>query len=316
MDEHKSDILIIGAGMAGLTCATALTANGCSVTILDKGRGPGGRMAARRAEIAGETISFDHGAQYFTARNRWFLDAVDVWEKLGVVARWPAAGVDAWVGVPGMNAPVRAMAEPLDVRWNARVTSLGRDGEHWQAATHEGSFLAERLLVAIPAEQAYELFKSNVPELAAIAGAVKSEPCWALMVAFDKSLDLQADVVRDESGPISWAARNSTKPERKGTECWVLHASPGRSRELIGREGDYVAGIMLDDFFRQQDIAPVQPIHIVPHRWLYAKPAKIAGEPARYDAEAGIGIAGDYLHSARVEGAFLSGHALAEKVLA
>jgi predicted NAD/FAD-dependent oxidoreductase len=44
-------------------------------------------------------------------------------------------------------------------------------------------------------------------------------------------------------------------------------------------------------------------------------PAAIAGEPARYDADQRIGIAGDYLHSPRVEGAFLSGRALAERVL-
>ncbi len=45
-------------------------------------------------------------------------------------------------------------------------------------------------------------------------------------------------------------------------------------------------------------------------------PGSIIGEPARYDAAARIGIAGDYLHSPRVEGAFLSGRALAERVLA
>ena len=35
-------IAIIGAGMAGLTCATRLTENGHEVTVIDKGRGPGG----------------------------------------------------------------------------------------------------------------------------------------------------------------------------------------------------------------------------------------------------------------------------------
>ncbi|MEL6529341.1 MAG: FAD-dependent oxidoreductase, partial [Pseudomonadota bacterium] len=86
MDEHFSNILVIGAGMAGLTCATKLVAAGHSVTILDKGRGPGGRMAARRAEIAGETVSFDHGAQFFTARDQDFLQVVSAWETQGAVA--------------------------------------------------------------------------------------------------------------------------------------------------------------------------------------------------------------------------------------
>ncbi|MEM1053678.1 MAG: FAD-dependent oxidoreductase, partial [Pseudomonadota bacterium] len=66
MQSHPCDTLIIGAGMAGLSCGTALAAGGIDVCLLDKGRGPGGRMATRRAEIGGQAVSFDHGAQYFT----------------------------------------------------------------------------------------------------------------------------------------------------------------------------------------------------------------------------------------------------------
>ncbi|MEL6486923.1 MAG: FAD-dependent oxidoreductase, partial [Pseudomonadota bacterium] len=42
MDGSHSDIAIIGAGMAGLACASALTAAGHKVQVFDKGRGPGG----------------------------------------------------------------------------------------------------------------------------------------------------------------------------------------------------------------------------------------------------------------------------------
>ena len=78
MDGH-CDILIIGGGMAGLSAATALAAVGQRIIVLDKGRGPGGRMAARRAEIGGEQVGFDHGAQYFTARDPRFQAEVARW---------------------------------------------------------------------------------------------------------------------------------------------------------------------------------------------------------------------------------------------
>ena len=55
-------------------------------------------------------------------------------EAAGVAARWPAAGENAWVGTPGMNACVKAMAEPLDVRWSLRAERLQRDGAHWRVA--------------------------------------------------------------------------------------------------------------------------------------------------------------------------------------
>ena len=153
------------------------------------------------------------------------------------------------------------------------------------------------------------------PDLAAIAARVISEPCWAVMAAFEASLPLEADSLREPAAAISWAARNSSKPHRTGAETWVLHASPKRSREVIDLPKDYVAELLLADYFAQAGIDPVEPVHIAAHRWLYAQPASLKGEPARYDEAAQIGIAGDYLHSPRVEGAWVSGSALAQRVL-
>lgn len=314
MDKTHSEILIIGAGMAGLSCAGALAKAGREVRLLDKGRGPGGRMAARRAEIAGETVSFDHGAQYFTARDAAFREVVAGWQDQGVVAPWPAAGDDAWVGIPGMNGPIRAMGLEHDVRWGVRAVSLNREGDLWHVDAGEESFTAGTVLVAVPAEQAAELLAEASPDLARIPANVRSAPCWAVMAAFGERLGIEADGLREPQAKISWAARNSAKPSRTGGETWVLHASPQRSAEIIDLPKEDAAKVLLDDFFAQTGTAPQEPVHLVAHRWLYAMPAAVKGEPARFNADLRLGIAGDYLHSPRVEGAFLSGRALAEAV--
>ena len=316
MDGHNSDFLVIGAGMAGLSCATEIARGGASVIVLDKGRGPGGRMAARRVEISGETVSFDHGAQYFTAREPAFRAVVAEWEAAGVVARWPTAGEDAWVGTPGMNAPIRAMAQPLEVRWGTRAERLSREGAGWRVETDGGVFTAAQVLVAVPAEQAAVLLADVAAELAALAGSVESAPCWAVMAGFAEGLPIAADTFRSETAPVSWAARNSAKPGRSGAETWVIHASPARSREVLDWPKEKVAEALLADFFAATGIAPATPQHCDAHRWLYALPQALSGEGARYDAVAGIGIAGDWMHSPRVEGAWLSGRTLAAKVLA
>lgn len=316
MDNNHSDILIIGAGMAGLSCAGALAKAGREVRLLDKGRGPGGRMAARRAEIAGETVSFDHGAQYFTARDAAFQEAVAEWHAQGVVAPWPAAGEDAWVGTPGMNGPIRAMGLEYDVRWGVRGHTLSRMDDGWFVDAGEDSFTADTVLIAVPAEQAAEILVNVADDLASIAASVKSAPCWAVMAAFAERLPIEADGLREPQAKISWAARNSAKPQRTGVETWVLHASPERSRKIIDSPKEEAAEHLLADFFTQTGVAPRKPVHLVAHRWLYAMPAAVKGEAARYDAKLKLGIAGDYLHSPRVEGAFLSGRALAEAVLA
>lgn len=310
MDGH-TDILIIGGGMAGLSAATALASSGRRIIVLDKGRGPGGRMAARRVEIAGEQVSFDHGAQYFTARDPAFREAVACWEAAGVAVRWAAAGDDAWVGTPGMNACVKAMVEGLDVRWGVRAEQLVHDGTQWRVEAGEQSFAAATVLVAVPAEQAAVLLADAAPDLAALAVGVTSAPCWAVMASFAERLDHVSDTFRSDTGPISWAARNSAKPGRAGTETWVIHASPARSRELIDLAKDEVAQILLADFLNATGTAPAVPQHLDAHRWLYAQPEARKGEGARFDAALGLGIAGDWLHSPRVEGAWLSGRALA-----
>lgn len=321
MQSNHSEILIIGAGMAGLSCATALGKEGRDVRLLDKGRGPGGRMAARRAEIGGQSVSFDHGAQFFTARDPAFKEAVSAWHAGGAVAPWPAAGEEAWVGTPGMNGPIKAMigagegAQRLNVHWGVRALSIAREDAGWHVDAGEQKFTSQQLLIAVPAEQACELIEPLSPQLAAIPAGVVSAPCWAVMAAFEGRLSIEEDALRDPQAAISWAARNSAKPGRMGEECWVLHASPARSREIIDSPKEEAANLLLSDFFAQTGVEQKTPSHIAAHRWLYAMPAKVEGEPARYDRELCLGIAGDYLHSPRVEGAFLSGRALAEAVL-
>ena len=80
----SSRIAIIGAGIAGLACATALRQAGFQVSLFVKSRGAGGRMSTRR----GADWQCDHGAQYFTARNPEFRAQVTRWEQAGVAAHW------------------------------------------------------------------------------------------------------------------------------------------------------------------------------------------------------------------------------------
>ena len=146
-------IAIIGAGLAGLSAAQALVATGHTVALFDKARGPGGRMSTRRTEAAQGMAFFDHGAQYFTARDPGFAAQVARWEAAGSAARWPAAGEGAWVGTPGMNAIIKHLAADHPVRWNCRIDSIARDGAHWQLAHSDGVETADAVIVAVPAEQ-------------------------------------------------------------------------------------------------------------------------------------------------------------------
>jgi renalase len=67
------EVAVIGAGIAGLTCAQKLQQAGKSVVLIDKSRGLGGRLATRR--LAGTHA--DHGVCYLQAKGDRFQHWID-----------------------------------------------------------------------------------------------------------------------------------------------------------------------------------------------------------------------------------------------
>ncbi|WP_242140259.1 FAD-dependent oxidoreductase [Sphingomonas sp. TREG-RG-20F-R18-01] len=304
-------IAVVGAGIAGLSCAEVLQAQGHVVEVFDKGRGAGGRMATRRVASAAGEIAFDHGAQYFTARDPAFAAMVERWRSEDVVAHWPSAGDDAWVGTPGMNAVVKAMAQRFDVHWNSRVETIRRVGAGW-ALDPLSDATFDAVVVAIPAEQAAVLLEAPDATMATAARACSSAPCWTAMVAFHQRVAIAADIVK-QSGIIGWAARNSAKPGRGGPEAWVIQGSPQWSRDhLEDAQSDVVDALLAALAAEAIDPLP-EPILRIGHRWRYARVA--AGDAgALWNDAARIGAVGDWLLAPRVESAWLSGRKLAERI--
>ena len=304
-------IAIVGAGIAGLSCATRLREAGHAVSLFDKGRGPGGRMATRRMTSDAGDIAFDHGAQYLTARNPAFVAAMHDWAATGVVARWPAAGVDAWVGTPGMNAIVRHLAANATVFWNHRVEQVERSDAGWHL--DEATSVFDAVVIATPAEQAAPLLAPHDPIMASEALACRSAPCWTAMLAFAAPLDLRGDFIRN-APPIAWAARNSAKPGRNGPEAWVVQADAAWSAEHLEDTADSVAGALtaaLEPYLGSPLPAIVAR---AAHRWRFAR-ANALDLGCLWNDEERIGAAGDWLVAPRVESAWLSGRYLGDRIL-
>ncbi len=307
------EVAIIGAGMAGLSCAHRLASVGHSVRLFDKGRGPGGRMSARRVELDGETLQFDHGAQFFTAHDERFLRQLEAWEADGVVAPWPQAKAGAWVGTPTMNAPVKAMAAAADVQFGVRIETVRAVGTGLKLVGPEAPReIFDAVLCAVPAEQVSPLLGEYAPAIAAQAQRTVSDPCWTLMAAFDSRPDLP-DTLR-HAGAIGWAARNAAKPGRGAAECWVVQASPEWSREHLEDDKQVVVERLLEALRERAGGALPALRHADAHRWRYALSGK-AGQGAIWNPDSRIGACGDWLRGPRVEGAFLSGWELAQQVI-
>ena len=307
-------IAVIGAGIAGLACAAALRDAGVAVAVFEKSRGLGGRIANRRTDAA----SFDHGAQYVSARGSAFRDYLDIAVAGGHAGDWDPRGdlgagpLRRWVGQPGMSALVRPLAEGLEIHFACRVEGLARAAGGWRLVLADGREAGPFTGVAVtaPAPQARELAGEAV---AADLAEVRMAPCWAVMAAFEAPVQASFDAARPAGRPLAWAARNASKPGRdRRPDTWVLHADPDWSRERLEDDPPAIGPLLLAAFEALAG-APLPPAcYTAAHRWRYAMVEAPLGRSHLFDGEAGLGLAGDWCLGPRVEAAFDSGRALAQ----
>jgi predicted NAD/FAD-dependent oxidoreductase len=317
--------LVVGAGLAGLACAEALQEAGWAVTCVDKGRGAGGRASTRRRDAT----RFDHGAQYVTASDPAFSAWLSRRVEAGALAPWTAPLVrlspagsapltprDRFVGIPGMSALLKGEAEAQRVRFGLRVAALRRGPDGWQALTDEGDELGPFALVAVatPAPQAVALLSDAAP-LADQVATVEVAPCWAVMASFAHPLDLGwgGAAIEHPDSPLSWVAHDGSKPGRGAASTYVLHGSPAWSAAHLEAEpGEVVEGLLsaLGDL-----VGPLpEPTHATAHRWRYARTTRPLDVPCLWDSDLQIGYCGDACLGAKLESAFLSGRALAQRI--
>lgn len=338
------NIAVVGAGMAGIACARTLAQAGHQVSVFEKSRGYGGRMATRASPFG----TFDHGTQYFTVRDPrfelaldtapglckpWSANAVRVLDAHGRVAEAALPALEPhWVPSPGMNALVRHWAEPLHgsgrVALQTRVTRLepdALDAGRWQLRTTGAEDTRQvysgfdAVVLALPAAQARELLQASgqAPALAQQLEPVTVAPCWTLMLAFPHAvqpglttLGPQWSAARSLHHRVAWLARESSKPGRDPIERWTVQASADWSQEHLEDAPARVQAKLLKAFAEITGIRAT-PVHADTHRWRYAKTTRPLGRTHLWDAQARIGLCGDWCLGHRVEDAFLSGLELA-----
>lgn len=329
-------IAVIGAGLAGLTCARHLQERGHSVIVYEKNDAVGGRMSTRQTELGG----FDHGAQYFTATSEPFKEEVAAWRKAGWVVPWegklvtlekgkpkPAGRSNAstrLVAVPGMAALGTQLAQGVALRTGQAIRSLERFDDQWLLAVQcdtvpidasAGPF--DAVVIATPADQAMPLLQPH----STLAGQVGQEhlaPCWALILGFQQALGLDYDGAWVQGSRLRWIARDTSKPQRRPGEHWIGHASPEWSLEHLDDDPERVKEKLLKAF-HEATASHVQPVYADVYRWRYAQATSTLPGDCLWDAASRVGVCGDWFAagldgSGRVENAYLSGRALAEAV--
>lgn len=304
--------IIVGAGMSGLSAAHTLRASGWEVLILDKGRGPGGRMATRR--LSGAVL--DHGAQFFSARDLRFASLAASWESSGLLQPWFSwQGSTRFRAPGGMNSIAKHYSANLEILAPSRVRHAALASGRWSILTDTGAaFSASALLLTPPAPQSLALLAPVLDQLpqafSSALASIEFERCLALLALLDGPSRVPAPGFLRTSDPVvSWIADNSMKGVTARPGSLTLHATAAFSLDHWDE---------LDELCAAQMITAASPwlgarvLEWQLHRWRYSRPVRPLADPCLFTAApAPLAVAGDAFGGPRVEGAFLSGLAAA-----
>ncbi len=307
----QDTIGIIGAGIAGLSCAATLKQAGLNPIIFDKGRGLGGRLATRRTSSG---LQFDHGAQYATAHSEEFGKVIAAATNAGQVASWDTGDSPRYVGVPGMNGLARFLARGLDIHQETQISAVRETADGCDVTAGEQTWHFKTLAVTVPAPQAITLLGEQ-HALSSRLSEVELLPCLTLMAAFSTEATIPFTARRDPDDPLSWIALDSSKPRRPTQHCWVAHANPQWSAKHLEADRETIAELMLPLLCERLGVDAATATHAVAHRWRYALVSKPLGSPFLRNADGTLYLGGDWCLDARIEAAWTSGHAIASDIL-
>lgn len=324
----QADVLIVGAGIAGLMAAQALSQQRARVLVVERKERVGGRMVTRRL---GPGLA-DSGAQFFTARNATFQAYVERWLESGLVYEWsrgwsdgsldtaPTTGSPRYAVRGGMQALAAALAASLNVRLGVSITSLFPTAFGWRAVDQNGeSYDARAVILTLPIPTALALLDASQVTLAdadrASLDYIDYAPCLSGLFWLNGDIRLpDPGAVQQLNATITWIADNCRKGISPDVVIVTVHAGPDYSRQYWAHpDSDALrAPATALQIFKDYRTEIVQARL---DRWRYARPITI--HPDRCLIAAGLpplAFAGDAFGAPRIEGAALSGLAAGERL--
>lgn len=317
-------IAIIGAGISGIAAAQELagTANVC---VFEKSRGLGGRMATRRAG----DYSFDHAAQFFTARSSEFRKQIDAAGNEAVQAWTPKVITiergqkpykrewfeDHFVGVPGMNGMLKVMAEDLVINFSARIGHMEKQADLWRLYDDQHNHLGDFdwVVCTAPVPQALDLLPDSFSHRSLMT-EVEFSPCFALMLGLEQAPALNFNAAMVKNDPISWISVNNSKPERQEGISLLVHSDNHWAAANLEADQEFVISQLMTCLAELTGIQTDNTDHIALHRWRYARVEKSLAMDFLLDEQNNIAACGDWCRGNRVEDAYLSGQRLGKEL--
>lgn len=306
----QQSIAVIGAGMAGMSCAHELAIAGAEVTVFDKGRSLGGRMATRRSG----DWTFNHGVPSFHASEMHFRIWMQHLAEKGTARRdhWDC---QLYSGNPHMNELLKPLAQKTGIQQAVEISRIECTNNGWRLSTKEGQAFEtfDAVLVCIPAPQAQSLIASVKEDWASSIETVEYTSCLTMLLGTERFNPALSDRQFVGHHVLDMQVRQETG--NPTGEAWVVYATPDWSSRNLNCEREEIALAMMQEFAEANNLPNVDPVFLRGHRWRYARVSHPLGQMCLWDHRIGLGLAGDWCLGDGVEYAFMSGTNLADHVL-
>jgi renalase len=307
-------VVVIGAGMSGLSAARQLHASGHDVVVVDKGRSPGGRMATRRIGEA----TLDHGAQFFTVRTDDFQQRVDDWTERGLVRVWNHGFADddghpRYVAARGMTSLAKDLASGLRVECSTMAFALRPPtvpGARWNVVVDDGSERpADHVIFTSPLPQTFGLVADSDVELDLSVMRTDYDRTICLLARLDTRAPLpESGGVQPVDGTFGFIGDNMSKGV-SSVPAVTFHATAEWSQAHWDDDRDLLADLLVEATREWLGDALIVERQI--KKWRFATPRSIWPEPFWMSPDGSVSFAGDAFAGPRVEGAHNSGVAAA-----
>jgi renalase len=336
------DIAIIGAGVAGLTCAQKLHKSGYEVVVIDKSQGLGGRLATRR--LGGSHA--DHGVCYLKPKGELFRQWIDDWVQQETLRLWtdeihtidaagnlalPVKREACYASPTGATAIAKTMATGLTIRSGQPVVALEPIAGGWDIRSADGAVLqAKRVVVTIPPAQALDLVGASIDDPVCIAQlqSVQFLPSLVAIATYGGELQPLADrlgwrgVKAVEHPILGWLGLDSSKQVEPVQPVMVVQSSVAFAQEHFEALDLMAVGQQLINAAAGLAAWIAQPEVLQVHRWRYAFAQNpLARRFLVATTESPLYFGGDWCGGSEgdpdrnVEAAYLSGLAIADVLL-
>lgn len=313
------DFCVLGSGLSGSTIASLLS-NKYSIQIIEKAKGIGGRTSNKKM---GSSISFDHGLQYYSSKNKKFKKNLNKLIQKDILKQWEGDHIDFTfkkntdsrkvIGVKGNNDFNKYLLRNIKKNLGEEITNIVFRKTYWEIVSKDKKFKAKNIIITFPFEQTKKLAKKYLSK-SFLNLKVKMTPNITLLLKQKTRYKIPISSIKFNNKIIAWAANENSKKRFSSSEnYWTIQTAENYSKKIINKykkKKNYYSRQITKEFAHVLgvDYKTFKVFKI--HGWKYSSNNIKTRKECYWDSRLRIGLCGDWFIGPKADSAWLSANNL------